>query len=345
MENIVMNSIESFPGTRYMGSKAKLIERIWESIEDLKFDSFLDGFSGSGVVSYFAKTKEKKVISNDFLRFCFHYTHALIENNEVVLEDSDLDFLLTAKSKHSRFIEKTFRGLYFEEDENKFLDKTRKNINDLKSPFKKSLALAALSRACFKKRPRGVFTYVGARYDDGRKDIRKTLEEHFIDNVHAFNNAVFDNGMENKAFNKDIYSLRQKADLVYFDPPYLSLKSDNDYTRRYHFVEGLVREWQDLTIQEHTSTKKFARTPSKFDSKATIYGAFDSLFSKYKDSIIVLSYSSNCIPTKTEMIALLKKYKRKVQVVELDYKYSFANQNHKIGDNFNDVKEYVFIGK
>lgn len=72
-----------------------------------------------------------------------------------------------------------------------------------------------------------------------------SLKEHFIDNIEVFNNAVFDNKRTNKTFCSDIFNLSVNADLVYLDPPYLTSKSDNDYIRRYHFVEGLVKNWKD----------------------------------------------------------------------------------------------------
>ena len=43
------------------------------------------------------------------------------------------------------------------------------------------------------------------------------------------------------------------------------------------------------------------------------------------------------------MIEILSRYKDNVKLKEIDYKYSFGNQNHKIGDNSNFVKEYLFI--
>ena len=46
------DQVKKFPATRYMGSKSKLIEYIWKATEHLEFDSVLDLFSGSGVVSY-----------------------------------------------------------------------------------------------------------------------------------------------------------------------------------------------------------------------------------------------------------------------------------------------------
>ena len=72
--------------------------------------------------------------------------------------------------------------------------------------------------------------------------------------------------------------------------------------------------------------------------------AFDRLFRKLKDSIIVVSYSSNSLPTKDEIVHLMAKYKRHVEVIDIDHRYSFANQAHKADDNRNQVKEYLFVG-
>ena len=139
-------------------------------------------------------------------------------------------------------------------------------------------------------------------------------------------------------------NLKVKADLVYFDPPYFTPKSDNDYARRYHFVEGLVKNWEGLKIQEHSVVKKFESYKSPFAKKDTAYSAFDHLFETHKNSIIVISYSSNSFPNKEELTEMLGKYKSDVLVHEIDHTYSFGNQNHKIGNQNNRVKEYLFIG-
>lgn len=343
-----LRQFQHFPKTRYMGSKNKLIEEIWGILNDpkreIQFNSVLDAFAGSTVVSYYLKTKGKRVMSNDFLNFSYHYANAIIENSSHKITDEELDFLVNSNSTDWDFVQKRFDGLYFIKEENKFIDKVRQNIESLPDK-KRSIALSALVRACLKKRPRGIFTFVGHRYDDGRKDIRKTLQDHFIENIKIFNNAVFSNGERNKALNSDVYKLNVRPDLVYFDPPYCTSNSDNDYIRRYHFIEGLVRYWEGIEIQEHTTTKKFKRYDSLFDSKNTIYEAFDKLFAKFKNSIIIVSYSSNSIPTKEEMIELLNKYKSNVELIEINYMYSFGNQGHKIGNKANRVKEYIFIGK
>lgn len=339
-----IDQFDLFPGTRYMGSKNKIIYDLWHYLEEIEFDSFLDVFAGSNVVSYFMKTKGKKIITNDFMAISYFTSKAIIENTSTRISESDLLLLLETPSNES-FISETYKDLYFTDEENQFLDQVRANIELLDNDFKKSIAISALTRACMKKRPRGIFTYIGHRYDDGRKDIRKSLKDHFIDNVDDFNNAVFDNDKNCEANNKLSQELEKTADLVYLDPPYYSPKSDNDYVRRYHFVEGLAKRWVGLEIQEHTITKKFKSYQSPFSKRESAFEAFHSLIEKHKNSVIAISYSSNSIPTKEELRDILKEYKRDVVVHEIDHTYSFGNQNHKTGNKANRVKEYLFIGK
>jgi DNA adenine methylase len=337
------DQFQYFPGTRYMGSKNKIISDIWRHLSKLEFESVLDGFAGSNVVGYFLKSQGKRVITNDFMSFSYITSKAIIENSSEQLDPKDIKFLLR-KNKNNGFIQNTFRGIFFSEPENEFLDRVRQNISELDNEYKSALALSALVRACVKKRSRGIFTFVGERYDDGRADMRKSVEDHFIESINIFNNAVFDNGHKNTSHNKRSEEFSTIADLVYLDPPYFTPKSDNDYVRRYHFVEGLVRNWEGITIQEHSIVKKFESYKSPFAKKDTTYTAFEDLFKKNKNSIIAISYSSNSLPTKDELIGMLSKFKSRVVVHEIDHTYSFGNQNHKIGNKNNRVKEYLFIG-
>jgi len=174
------NQIEKYPSTRYMGSKNKLLQQIWGIASQFEFDSVLDLFSGSGIVSYMFKVQGKKVISNDYMTFSSLYTKAMVSNNTVTLSEQDVKALLSNDYQCDGFVQKTFKGLYFTDDENVLIDQIRANIKRMKSSTKRAIATTALVRACFKKRPRGIFTYVGHRYDDGRKDLRTTFKEHFL---------------------------------------------------------------------------------------------------------------------------------------------------------------------
>jgi len=336
-----------FPSSRYMGSKHAILPFIYEVLKDLEFSAVLDTCSGSGAVSYLLKSMDKSVTSNDFLRFCYHTAQACVANNLERLSEGEVEYLLSPHPVPQDFITRTFRGLYFTDAENRFLDNLVSHILEIASPYKQSIAFAAIIRACLRRRPHGIFTYTGVRYNDGRRDLQLSLEQHFRNAVALFNAAVFDNGQSNTALNYDIFSIPQDLsfDLVYIDPPYVSPHSDNDYTRRYHFVEGISRYWQGLELLEKTTTKKFRRLPSPFDSKKTINEAFHTLFERFRNSIIVVSYSSNGIPSKDELLDMLSDYKREVAVYECDHRYSFGTHNHKMKDNQNEVKEFLFVGK
>ena len=249
--------VSAYPATRFMGSKSKLLSEIWNVASRFSFGSVIDLFSGSGIVGYMFKAQGKAVISNDYMAMSATFTKAMVENNCVTLPLQEAEQLLVDNHDSDYFVSKTFKGLYYTDEENKLIDIIRANIAKIKDPYKQAIAMTALIRACTKKRPRGIFTYTGHRYDDGRKDLQKSISEQFIEAVTAVNSAVFNNGKNNHSYCGDAMDLNvTNADIVYIDPPYYSPLSDNEYVRLYHFVEGLARNWEGVEIQEHTQTKK-----------------------------------------------------------------------------------------
>ena len=339
----VLEQIQRYPATRFMGSKQKLLDNIWDAASKFQFNTVLDLFSGSGVVSYMFKCHGKQVISNDYMTMSSTFSKAMVENNHITLSESEAIELLNDQGIEDHFVEKTFKGLYFSDEDNRLIDAIRQNIKKIDDEYKRVIAMSALIRACTKKRPRGIFTYTGSRYDDGRRDLKISLKQQFLEAVVAVNDAVFDNGKNNKTCCRDAMSnFNIHPDLVYMDPPYYSPLSDNEYVRRYHFVEGLARDWKNVEIQEHTKTKKFKSYPTPFSKKDSAYSAFDQLFDKYKDSILIVSYSSNCLPTQEEMIGLLRQYKKNVEVIPVDYTYGFGNQK-SAKTHRNNVQEFLFI--
>jgi len=327
-----------------MGSKQAVLDFVVGHILDIEGDTILDAFSGSGCVAYALKTMGKRVIANDHLHLAYHIAKATVENKSATLGEDDISQLLRLNPRARKFIRRTFSGLYFSESDCSFLDHTYANISLLRNPFKKSLALASLCRACMRKRPRGIFTFVGRKGWDKRKDLRLSMEEQFLRAIGEFNGAVFSNGRKNRALCSDVFCLsRSPADIVYIDTPYVSPHSDCDYTRRYHFVEGLCRYWEGVDIQQETTTKKFKSYPTAFNSAKSAHDSFLRLFRHFRDCKLVVSYGSNGIPNREEMTALLRHVKQNVHVVETSHKYCFGNHRHKVGDNNNEVKEYLFI--
>lgn len=334
-----------FPTTRYMGSKTKLLADIWAVASQFDVENVIDLFSGSGIVSYMFRTQGKNVTSNDYMAFSANISKALIENDRQILPLDRAEKLVSTKYPNDGFVSRTFSGLYYTDEDNAFIDSMRAGIARIRNPYQRAIAMAALTRTCLKKRPRGIFTYTGMRYNDGRKDLQLSFAEHYLQAVQAFNDAVFDNGGKSKARHGDAMTVRaQHNSLVYIDPPYYSPLSDNEYVRRYHFVEGLARNWDGVEIQQNTLTKKFKSYPTPFSSRKGAHDAFDKLFHRHRNSILLVSYSSNSQPTQDEMVALMSKYKQNVSVVPVNHRYSFGNQGHKVADNKNKVLEFLFVG-
>jgi len=336
----------SFPDTKYMGSKQAILPFILDHVSKLKFKNTLDAFSGSGCVAYALKRLGVRVDANDFLRFAFHIARATIENNSTKLTEQDIEKLLRPNRKARAFIQETFGGLYFNEEDNAFLDNLWANIQELAGPYKQSLALAAACRAAMKKRPRGIFTFTGKKGWDGRKDLRLSMREQFLRAAATLNSAVWSNRKKNRAMCRDVFEVDPRGyDLVYIDPPYISPYSDCDYTRRYHFVEGFCTYWRSVDLMLLTKTKKIRSYPTAFAKRSEVISSFERLFNHFRKSILLISYSSNGIPSEREMVRLLREVKRSVVVYRTSHLYSFGNHNHKVGNNNNAVQEFLFIAQ
>lgn len=198
----------------------------------------LDAFSGSGIVAYALKALGYQVTTNDFLNFPSVIAAATIENQPELLTADDIDAICGEPADDRDFIRSTFDGLYFDPDDRAFLDSAWSHIDRMTGP-KRSLAISALVLSAARKQPRGVFTFTDLRYDDGRRDLRLSLREHFRERAAEYNTVVFDSGQNSWALCGEVSAVGGGFDVVYLDPPYAPPQDDNCYIKRYHFLEGL----------------------------------------------------------------------------------------------------------
>ena len=135
----------SFPSTRYQGSKYKLVDWINYNTKTLKFETVLDAFGGTGCVSYSFKKQGKQVFYNDILKFNSYIATALIKNSTEILEEKDINFILTKhfSIKYPTFIQDNFKDIYFTQDENKWLDVVITNIFKISNEYKKSILVVS----------------------------------------------------------------------------------------------------------------------------------------------------------------------------------------------------------
>jgi DNA adenine methylase/adenine-specific DNA-methyltransferase len=332
-----------YPELRYMGSKRRLLPWIFNVLNTLDFESAADPFVGSGCVAYLLKCMDRRVVASDFLNFPVTLASATVRNNSRHIDGPTLKKILSPVKHSPNFIEKTFNGIFYTKEDLRFLDRTCHNIEKLQHQDDQALARAALIRSCLKKQPRGVFTFTGNRYDDGRRDLRLSIEEHFLEQIETFNRVVFDNGRRHTTKWADVFALRPRnIDLVYLDPPYVPRADDNCYIKRYHFLEGLSCYWRGMEVMKDTKVKKLEKRFTPFSYRRTAIDAFEKLFHQYRNSTIVLSYSSNGFPDRDELEALLRKYKRKIDIYEKPHRYHFGTHN---GVERANVFEYLLVGR
>ncbi|MDX2078273.1 MAG: DNA adenine methylase [bacterium] len=333
-----------FPSTRYQGSKRALVGWIWDNVSHLHFESVLDVFGGTGAVSHWFKNAGKQVIYNDILKFNWNIGQALIENSTEILSDEDINRILATQTDiaYPDFIQKTFGDIYFTDEENRWLDRVIYNIDHhLPTPYKKALAKFALFQACIIKRPYNLFhranLYIRTAQVErsfGNKTTWDTpFEHHFRKFITEANRAVFDNKQANIAIQTDALNTPVGADLVYIDPPYLNRQGVGvDYRDFYHFLEGMMDydQWEK-EIDYASKHRRLVPQPSEWNQAKTILSAFEKLIARHQHSILVISYRDDGIPSKDELVILLKSYKSTVYEAQKSQQYVLSNKkSHEI---------------
>ena len=167
----------------------------------------------------------------------------------------------------------------------------------------------------------------------------RSFDEWFRVFIDEINQAVFNNGRINRALNFDALEVPGKYDLVYIDTPYISKGGVGvNYFDFYHFLEGLTMYdgWLN-EIDLKSKHRRLKPRPNAWTDKKQIYIAFDQLFKRYRDSILVISYRNDGIPSESELKMLLKKYKSYVRVEHFgQYKYVLSKNG--------ETKELLLIG-
>ncbi len=325
-----------FPKTRYQGSKYKLTNWIWDKISDISFESSLDAFGGTGTIAYRLKQENKQVTYNDALKFNYWIGQALIENSETYLDDCDVEWILQSHDQsYPTFIANTFPDIYFLDEENVWIDRVITNIHLLGNKYKKALAFFALAQSCIVKRPYNLFhrknLYVRTadveRSFGNKTSWDRPFESWFRHFIAEANAAVFSSGKTCRATNLDVYHIDGMYDLVYFDPPYISGKGVSvDFRDFYHFLEGLANYdvWPEM-IDMTSKHRRLIRIPNDWIDKQRIYRAFEKVFERHADSILVVSYRSDGIPSESELIRLLARFKSDVRIERFrNYQYALS---------------------
>ena len=263
-------------------------------------------------------------------------------NQDVTLGADDIAEICGPPADDRDFIQRTFDGIYYTVADLRFLDSAWSHI-DRMSGHRQALAISALVLSAARRQPRGVFTVTGHRYDDGRRDLRLSLREHFTERAAEYNAVVFDSGRSCAATSSDVFDLPPGGyDVVYLDPPYAPPRDDNCYIKRYHFLEGLSGYWRGQALLENTRTRKLPKRYTPFSYTRTVTDALCRMVRQFAGSALVLSYSSNAVPDAATIEGLLREVKRHVEVRAIDHTYAFGT--HQAAHR-RTAREYLFIAR
>jgi len=327
---------------RYLGSKKKLLKFIEDILlkEKVKFDSFADIFSGTGVVaSNFYK--KSNVILNDILGsnvvvydafFGRQILRKKIINNKINYYNS-----LDAVNLSDNYFSKNFSNTYFDKKNSKIIGFIR---DDIEKEYKKSklnkrersYLISSLVYAADR-----IANTVG-HYDAYRKI--KIPNKKLILNKLNIQKSPF----SALIFNEDANDLvkRIESDVVYIDPPYNS----RQYSDCYHLLENIV-EWKKEKVLGVAKKIDRSKIKSKYSSKSA-GSAFSDLIKNIKSKYILVSYNdmgmngsarSQSLISDNEIISALEMV-GDVKIYEKDFK------QFTTGSSTNDsLKERIFFCK
>jgi adenine-specific DNA-methyltransferase len=340
-----------YPSTRYAGSKRRLLDWIWENLKGLRFSSALDVFGGTASVSLMMKRHGKKIHYNDLLVCNQTIATAIIENSSTTVREADIESVLALpRRRYPSFIQREFKGIFYLDSENAWLDQTISNILRIENKYKRAILMAALFQACLAKRPFNLFhranLYIRTANVNRTFYNKTTWERPFPEllkrYVAEYNNAIFSNGKRNKVIGGwDALFSPNGVDLVYIDPPYISsaTSSGTDYLAFYHFLEGLsdYQNWP-RRINKNTAIKCIhgSQDFNRFTKKAEATTSFYKLLERFQDNILVISYLDDGVPSKQQILEELRRLGKKVKVFEKPHKYALSPESRK---------ELLFIAK
>jgi adenine-specific DNA-methyltransferase len=335
----------------YIGSKFQLLSWIettiqtktgWEIFQDKRV---ADLFAGTGIVSHFFREKGAKIISNDAELYSSIITHALAKSAytprvaEIITQlNAEL-----AENKHKTttgFITQKYsphaenQRMFFTEENAKRIDYLRQRFEEFnltEDDYKFLLASLLLSADAVSNVP----AVYGCYLKNFKAKATKLLT---LVPTHELSAPA-----DSQIFHSDVLSDTMleaiHADIVYLDPPY----NERQYSKNYFPLNMIA-----LTPTEQNAERLKGKTGipescflSSFCKKGKVVEeAFEKLFRTLKTTWIFLSYNSESLVSKEQMLALMGKYGT-ASVVERDYKRfkSFEYNTDK------QIQEYLFCLK
>lgn len=329
---------KKMPPINYIGNKEKISSWIVDMFP-IEKGRILDVFSGGSSVSFEAKKRKFEVITNDALYASFVVSKAIIENKSVKLEEAHILKALEKPLDLKRRNELSFleNNLYYDYEVDelcKLISYSERNLEK----YEKYIFQSLIRRSMIRKLPYSRMNidwdnikklrdedYSYQKYGRRRAYHNISFSEHMLGNLNKYNEAIFDNLENNKAYHSDVFTILKEideVDLIYLDPPYPGTM--NRYDNFYGKFDEIFNKQIEYT--DITKGKFFLNFIEDFLEKA-----------KDKTKYIILSLNTNSIPNISELYPMFSKY-GSVIIEEKKHNYQVSGKKTK-----NTNKEILLI--
>ena len=308
----------------YIGNKRKLLDLIHQAISETKIENgtFVDLFSGSTVVSRFAKKLGFRVLSNDWEPYSEQIAKGTIVLNKIPEFEklgghenvfkilNDVEPLEDYVSRHlcpsdDNNLDHEKDRLFFMRKNGMKIDAMRELIsnwvdNDMISDTEFSYIMASfMYSVSYVSNTSGVFK----GFHKGWGGSNGTAQYRICSDIKLRPAIIYDNGQDNISSREDAGLLVDNLsellgdvpDIVYLDPPY----NQHPYGSNYHVLNSVVL-WDKPKFPEKITrgTKSAIRLDwrserrSAYNSKIKAAEEFENLIRKINCKYILTSYST-----------------------------------------------------
>ncbi len=333
---------------RFIGNKEKLLNSIFATVVSSGIEQgiFCDFFSGTSTVGRFFKEKGFSIISSDMLYFSYVLQRAYIATNtqptfhkllpelklsSAVLFSTPFDLVrvyLSSLAGRKGFIYRHYTeegtsgsGVtrkYFSAENGKKIDAIRQKIEEWHAKKKINedeyyvLIAALIESVPFYANISGVY---GA--------FLKTYDPRSLKPLEIKPMSFYPSAKKHQVYHKDSMQLLEKldVDVLYLDPPY----NERQYAPNYHLLETIAR-YDSPSIRGVTGMRDYSDQKSVFCNKTLALQALDTISKIATYKRLVLSYNSEGLMSKKEILSVLRKYGT-VTVKNIDYARFKSNSN------------------
>lgn len=344
---------------RYLGTKTKILEDIYDIIKKLNIETILDGFSGTASVANYLNKKNYIINTCDIqyysyiIQFCkiklindklqFNNLNGFNNKEEVLnyfnnLKEEELiiDGFIYNNYCSTPTKNKEYNRLFFSDFNGKLIDTIRLKIEEWYTKHFINKHEYFWLLGCLLESVSKVSNTTGVYSAYLKKLNGNSIKQLKLKNYFDLN----DNNKKNDCYIMDTFKLISKVeyDLCYFDPPY----NGRQYCDNYHLLET-ISLYDNPIIKGKAGKRDTSNQKSNFCKKKMVKKEWLKYIKNCNSKYQLWSYSSDSFISKKELINIIKNVNtlELVSFTEIKHKKYISNNKTKK----NKVTEYLILIK